>query len=138
MSYSEYPYSSGAAGTEVSTEHGGNRVTVLETDISLKPTHDPARIHRGDPVAIGAALAGVALNTTTGATDRVVVQTHGIFNLPVKGEDGEGNAAINIGDAIYCGTAALLNANSGNVLFGYALAGVSSGATTTIPVKLAG
>ena len=136
MSYTEHPYTIGAAaGTEVSAEGGANRIEVPESAITEKPVNDPAYVLRGDPVQIG-ALAGVALNSASAGTDRVVVQLRGIFNLAVKGHDGQDNTGIGIGDPIYIGSDALLDADDGGVLFGYALGAVVSGETTTIAVLL--
>lgn len=92
----------------------------------------------GAPGVVG-NIPVVALNTLgeggndSGAAD---LQTAGRFDLEVVGEDGSGNAAIAAGDIIYW-DATELNADDANgVRFGYALAAVASGATTTITVKV--
>lgn len=96
---------------------------------------DPASPAAGDPVVCG-QIPGVALaakdtaNLTTVATD-------GVFNLSVKGTNGS-NAAISAGDILYYVTANTpkLSVTTSGVRFGYALDAVSSGATTTIRVKV--
>lgn len=88
----------------------------------------------GDAAAFG-QLAGVCL-TDTDADGNVTMQTNGVFELSVVGADGAGNAAIAAGDKVYVDGSAV-NADSTNGVFlGWALAAVSSGATTTINVKV--
>lgn len=61
-----------------------------------------------------------------------------VVNAAVHGEDAAGNAAIAIGNKLYIDTDGELNKDATNgVLFGYALAAVSSGATTNIDIALA-
>lgn len=96
---------------------------------------DPATPASGDPVILG-QIPGVALidENTDGNT---VIDTGGVYNLSVKGTNGA-NTAIAAGDIIYyvaANTPKLSVTNTG-VRFGYALDPVSSGATTTIRVKV--
>lgn len=89
----------------------------------------------GDPVLIG-QIPGVLMNDAD-ALGNGVMQKDGIFNLSVKGENNVGNAAITLGARLYLDSAkTVLNADNTKVFFGYALAGVGSGATTTIPVQV--
>jgi hypothetical protein len=61
-----------------------------------------------------------------------------VFDIPVVGEKGAGNAAIAVGDPIAVDTDDEINGDITNgTLLGYALEAVSSGATTTIRVLLA-
>lgn len=91
----------------------------------------------GDPVLCG-QIPGVALEDEDG--DGVTtVALDGVFNLAVKGENAGGNTAVAAGDLIYyeAGQTPPLNKDSTNgVRFGYALAAVSSGTTTTIAVRV--
>lgn len=89
----------------------------------------------GDPVVCG-QIPGVLLSDAT-SDGTGIMQRDGIFNLSVKGENSGGNAAIAEGALLYLDTAkAALNADSGKIRFGYALKGVASGATATIPVQV--
>lgn len=60
-----------------------------------------------------------------------------VFDIPVKGEDGAGNAAVSVGEVVYVDTDGEINVDLTNgTVFGIALEAVSSGATTTIRVLL--
>lgn len=95
----------------------------------------------GGPVMLG-QIPGVAV-TLEGeggnASGECTIDTEGVYSLSVKGENAAGNVAIAIGDILYyeAGQTPPINKDSTNgIRFGYALGVVSSGATTTIPVKL--
>ena len=91
----------------------------------------------GDPVLLG-QLPGVALADEDSA-GLTTIATDGVFTLAVKGEDGAGNAAIAAGDIVYYDSAATVKVNkdsTNGVRFGYALEAVSSGATSSIKVKV--
>lgn len=92
----------------------------------------------GDPVMVG-RLPGVALDDRD-ASGNAAVDMEGAYNLSVKGVNDAGNVAIAAGDPIYFITADTpkLSAKASGPLFGWALAAVTSGATATIAVKLAG
>ena len=102
-------------------------------------TSDIDPIVSGTPVLLG-PIPGVALTDEDDDGD-VTVQFGGVYDFPVKGADGAGNAAVAVGDAVYYDAGATpdeLNADDTNgALFGYALEAVASGATTTVRVKLA-
>src|SRR5215831_8560046 len=111
-----------------------NEVLENGTHFAVAAT-DPATPASGDPVVLG-QLPGVAL-TAEDAAGNTTIATEGVFNLSVKGTNGT-NAAIAAGDILYyvsANTPKLSVTNTG-VRFGYALDAVSSGATTTIRVKL--
>lgn len=115
-------------------EHG----TQFEADVSsVTGTGTSGLVLSGDPVVIG-QLPGVAL-TTEDSTGMATIQTDGVFDLPVKGETTV-NAAIAAGAIVYYDSAATphkINAdNTNGVRYGYALEAVTSGATTTIRVKV--
>lgn len=97
---------------------------------------DPTTPASGDPVLCG-QIPGVALGAEDSA-GLTTVALDGGFDLSVKGVDGSGNAAVAAGDAIYYVTADTpkLSKKTSGVLFGYALAAVSSGATATITVDV--
>lgn len=91
----------------------------------------------GDPVLCG-QIPGVALGDedTDGVT---VVALDGVFALSVKGENNSGSTTVSAGDILYyeAGQTPPLNKDATNgVRFGYALAGVGSGATATINVRV--
>lgn len=87
----------------------------------------------GDPVLVG-QLPGVAL-TDEGADGRTTVKFNGVYDFPVKGETTT-NAAVAAGDILYYDGGVINKDNTNGVRFGYALEAVSSGATTTIRVKI--
>lgn len=102
------------------------------------PTAAPGgRAGSGDPVMVG-SLPAVAL---TDATDTVsnsgecTCKFNGAAELPVKGETTT-NAAVAAGDILYYDGGVINKDATNGVRFGYALAAVSSGATTTILVKI--
>ncbi len=97
----------------------------------------PATPKSGDPVVVG-TIAGVAeVDEGAGgnAGGETTIATRGIFSLPVHGHDGTNPAVVAIGDRLYY-AGGELNKDATGVLFGKALGGVGSDATTTIPVFL--
>jgi len=106
----------------------------FEADVSgVTGTGTAGLVLSGDPVVIG-QLPGVAL-TTEDADGMATIQCDGVFDIPVKGET-TANAAIAVGAIVYFDTDKLNADASNGVRFGYALEGVSSGATSTIRVKV--
>lgn len=101
---------------------------------------DPATPASGDPVLVG-QIPGVALTdesaggNPSGAT---TVCMEGVFALPVKGIDKDGNSAVAVGDILYyaTGDTPKISKKQTAVRFGYALETVSTSATATIRVKL--
>lgn len=96
---------------------------------------DPTTPASGDPVLIG-QIPGVAL-ITEAADGLTTIKTDGVATLSVKGTSGS-NAAIAAGDILYYVTANTpkLSVTTSGVRFGYALEAVTSGATSTIRVKI--
>lgn len=91
----------------------------------------------GDPVLVG-QIPGVALIDEE-ADGTTTIQTDGVFELSVKGENASGNNAVAVGDILYyeAGQTPPINKDATNgVRFGYALEAVTSGATATIRVKI--
>lgn len=96
-----------------------------------------ASMSSGDPAVFG-QIPGVCTENTDG-DGNVVLDTAGVYSLSVKGENNAGNAAITAGATVYYDSAATpkINIDSTNgVRFGYAMAAVASGATSTINVKV--
>lgn len=100
---------------------------------------DPTTPASGDPVRFG-ELTGVALNAEESDGKTVVAFEAGkVWDLSVKGVDGGGNSAVAVGDKIYyvdADTPKLSKKTTGR-FFGFAMAVVTSGATTTINVMKA-
>lgn len=92
----------------------------------------PATPASGDPVLFG-ERPGVALEdeASDGSTS---VDFGGVYALPVKGADGAGNAAVAAGDIVYYDGGEINVDATNGTRFGYAMAAVVSGATTTIDV----
>lgn len=80
----EYPVTNYELGQEVAK---GDRITVLESEVTSHPDNTSTlgadRIAMGDPVAVG-GIVGVSLVTTTAATDKVVIQTSGVYVFTVN------------------------------------------------------
>ncbi len=97
----------------------------------------PATPQSGDPILFG-QVPGVAL-TAEDSNGVTTVALDGVFDLSVKGENAGGNNAVAVGDILYyeAGQTPPINKDATNgIRFGYAMAAVSSGATTTIPVRV--
>jgi len=94
-------------------------------------------VKSGDPGAVG-VIPFVAL--TDEASNLATVDTAGVYDLAVLGHDGTANAAIAAGDKVVWdnagGTLEKTPGSANSVAFGVALEPVSSGATTTIRVKI--
>lgn len=105
------------------------------TQLALAAT-DPATPASGDPVVVG-QIPGVAL-IAEGSDGLTTIKTDGVATLSVKGHNGSSNTAIAAGDIVYYNSGATpkVNVNSSGVRFGYALEAVTSGATSTIRVKI--
>lgn len=111
-----------------------NNTTMPGLDITGQ-NHAGGAAVSGEPCVVG-KIPGV-LATTPGSNGVGTMYRDGIWNLSVKGEGSGGNAAIGEGAILYFDSAkGYLNADDTKVRFGYALQGVGSGSTTTIPVQL--
>lgn len=111
-----------------------NRIFANKNRLSVACT-DPATPKSGDPVLFG-QRPGVAL-TDEDTNGNTSVQFDGVFNLSVKGTNGS-NAAIAAGDILYyvAANTPKLSTTTTGVRFGYAMAAVTSGATSTIAVAI--
>jgi predicted RecA/RadA family phage recombinase len=96
----------------------------------------PATPASGDAVLFG-QVPGVAV-TDERSDGTTTVRFKGVYPFSVKGIDGDGNAAVSAGDILYyvSGDTPHLSKKTTGVRFGYAMEGVTSGATATIPVKI--
>lgn len=97
----------------------------------------PAVPASGDPVLVG-QIPGVAV-TAERADGTTTIDTGGVYNLSVKGENNAGNVAVAPGDILFYEAGQTPPINRDNVVgvrFGYALAAVTSGSTATIAVKV--
>lgn len=97
----------------------------------------------GDPVAFGNAGAtggiGAVCLTSENSSGVATCQFDGVFNLAVTGKNAaDADTAVIIGAPLYWDdTPGQLNLDATNgIRFGYALAAVTGGATTTIAVKV--
>lgn len=113
-------------------QHG----TQIELNVSaVNGTGTSDLVKSGDPGVV-TDLPFVAL-TDEDSGGLATVQTDGVFNLSVRGHDGTANAAVAAGQIVYWdNTNGELDVQTAGKRFGYALSAVSSGATTTIPVKV--
>lgn len=90
----------------------------------------------GDPVAVGAGLAGVAEITAAATTDTIPVNTMGVYNIPVTGTNGA-NVVVAKGDKLFINAAtAVVSKTVAGIPFGIALGPVGSGLTANIDVRL--
>ncbi len=130
------------AGTEVSSTGEGRHLTFLASEL-----HGPnATIVKGDPVFLEEGtgdIVGVAFQSESAGTDKITIDTEGIWNLSVIALDADGaGVAIAPGDALYInvtdttGTISRNHDPEGNIPFGYALGSITSGNTAVIAVKV--
>lgn len=113
---------------------------VYEDNSPLSVTvSNPTTPAAGDPVRWG-AKAGVAVGDEDTGTGMTVVDFRGVYELSVKGIDGSGNSTVSVGDALYYvdGDTPHVSKKATGTLIGHAMEGVTSAATATIRVRLAG
>lgn len=93
----------------------------------------------GDPVMLG-GMPGVALKDRDSSGNAPVDFRANVWDLSTKGIDDAGNVAVAAGDAIYyiSTDTPVLSKKASGKFFGIAMEAVTSGATTTIEVKLKG
>lgn len=98
----------------------------------------PATPTSGDPGVLGQIPVVALTDEADGgnAAGEVTFAMSGIFECPVTGANAAGNTAVAIGDIIYWDSTVLNKDNTNGIRWGYALGAVSSGATTTIKVKV--
>lgn len=130
-----YSMTSYSAGQEISSTYEGRHVTLLESDL-VHPTHGDSLVNKGDPVLIGTDLVGVAFQSAAAATDRIAIDTEGIWALSCTATNYSGNSAIAIGDRLYISSAGVITKNDHDVPFGYALSTLTTGYTGVVAVKV--
>lgn len=141
--YGAYPVADALTpGDEISSTGEGRHITLLESDL-VHPTHADGFVDKGDPICSATghpAIVGVAFQSAAAATDRIAIDTEGIWNLDVVAANDAGNSAVAGGDCIYINTttAVLSKISNGATQrpFGYALGIITSGATNAIAVKV--
>ena len=142
-SYGSYPVADAKdPGDEISSTYEGRHLTLLESDL-VHPTHADGLVDKGDPIVSATGnpcIVGVAFESAAAATDRIAIDTEGIWNLDVVAANDAGNVAVAGGDLIYINTTTGVLSKISNqatqVPFGYALGIVTSGSTAAIAVKV--
>lgn len=135
-SFGAYPIADAlAAGTEISSTYEGRHLTFLASEL----THPGSVVTKGLPVVCG-NIVGIAFQTEVAATDRIAVDTEGIWVVDVAAIDDSGNSPVAGGDLLYinkttCVVSKISNVDT-NIPFGYALGIIASGLTETIAVKV--
>jgi len=145
--YGAYPIADALdPGDEISSTYEGRHITLLEGDL-VHPVHTGGWVAKGDPVVSltgRPAIVGVAFGgnpaATAAVTDRIAIDTEGIWNLDVHAANDAGDVAVAGGDCIYINTTNAVLSKITNqatqVPFGYALGIVGSGLTEAIAVKV--
>jgi len=152
----EYPITGKTAGDEASSTYEGRHLTVLESEL-VHPYHAAdGLVDKGDPVIVGdptlgACSVGVAFKSAAAATDKIAVDTEGIWYLNVLGKESDGTInghahALSLGDPIYIqkvpSTSVYLLSGQDDpsdfIPFGYVLGDVTSSLTvpTLVAVKV--
>jgi hypothetical protein len=141
--YGAYPIADALdPGDEISSTYEGRHITLLESDL-VHPAHADVFVDKGDPVVSATgrpAIVGVAFVSAAAATDRIAIDTEGIWNLDVVAVNDAGDSAVAGGDCIYINTTTAVLSKISNqatqVPFGYALGIITAGATNAIAVKV--
>lgn len=125
-------------GDEISSTYEGRHLTLLESEV----THEPGLsfVTKGHPVVCG-NIVGIPFKTCIAATDKVAIDTEGIWIVDVHAIDDGGNVAVAGGDRLYinsttCVVSKIATAAS-QIPFGYALGIISTpGNVERIAVKV--
>ncbi|MBU0822353.1 MAG: hypothetical protein KKC24_26245, partial [Gammaproteobacteria bacterium] len=141
--YGAYPIADALdPGDEISSTYEGRHITLLESDL-VHPDNGDGFVNKGDPIVSATgrpAIVGVAFKSAAAATDRIAIDTEGIWNLDVVATSDAGDVAVAGGDCIYINTTTAvlskISDQATQVPFGYALGIVTSGATNAIAVKV--
>lgn len=125
-------------GDEISSTYEGRHLTLLESEL----THEPglAFVTRGHPVVCG-NIVGIPFKTCIAATDKVAIDTEGIWIVDVHAIDDGGNIAVAGGDRLYINTTTCVVSKiataASQIPFGYALGIITTpGNVERIAVKL--
>lgn len=143
----EYGITGRSAGEEGSSTYEGRHVSVVESELA-HPYRASGFVNKGDPVIHGANIVGVAFDTAEAATDKIAIDTEGIWYLYVLGCVSDGTSdgiakALTYGDPVYIqrtpGTTVYLLSGQQDPQhfqpFGHVLGAVS--ASTTVPTLVA-
>jgi len=139
--YSAYAEDDAIEGDEVSSTYEGRHLTFLGSDL-IGPN---ALIQKGDPVVVASGagdIVGVAFKTQVLASDKIAIDTEGIWMLEVTATNDFGNSAVVAGNPLYIDTTDLscviskIQDPESNTLFGYALGNIDAGETAVIAVKV--
>lgn len=136
-----YP-DSGTRGAEVSSTYEGRHVTLLASEINHGT--GVAVVTKGRPVVFGTVAGnhgvGIPFITEVAATDRIPIDTEGIWNVQVVANDDNGASLVTGGDPLYINTTTCVVSKIRNtatqIPFGYALGQVAAAATAVIAVKV--
>jgi len=128
--------------TEVSSTYEGRHITLLASEINHGNVL--AVVTKGYPVIFGTVAGnhgvGIALNTEVAGTDRIAIDTEGIWNVSVVASDDNGNSLVTGGDPLFINTTTAvvskIRDNATQIPFGYALGQVAAAATAVIAVKV--
>jgi hypothetical protein len=152
----EYPITGKTAGDEASSTYEGRHLTIVESEL-VHPYHAAdGYVDKGDPVIVGdptlgSCAVGVAFKSAAAATDKIAIDTEGIWYLYVLGKESDGTInghahALSLGDPVYIQKVPstdvyLLSGQddpSDFIPFGYVLGDVASSLTepTLVAVKV--
>lgn len=100
----EYPITGQSAGNEASSTYEGRYLSFVESDLT-HPYHSDGFVDGGDPVMVG-NIVGVAMSSASAATDKIAIDTEGIWYLYVLGCVSDGTSdgiakALVAGDPVY-------------------------------------
>jgi len=137
--YGEFPIADARAVGEFSSTYEGRHITLLESEITHPPGGD-GFVDIYDPCVFGAQGVGVALSAAAAATERITLDTEGIYVLDVVASDDGGNSAVAGGDLLYINTTSCVLSKISNgatqIPFGIALGIITGGLTERICVKV--
>ena len=128
-------------GLEVSSTYEGRHITVLDSEITGHANPDAdGFINKGLPLMVGDKIVGIPFVDAAVATDRIPVDTEGIWIVDVIANNDAGGSAVAGGDELYInlttGVVSKINNTAVNRPFGYALGIIDSGLTATLAVQV--
>lgn len=124
------------AGEEVSSSLEGRHILLLESDL-VHPAHADGLVDKGDPVAFWDGV-GVALKSAQAATDKIPIDTEGIWRLEVENTGATNWGTIVVGQVLFitAGGALVDDWTSGFAIFGLALQPITGLGSMVIAVKV--
>jgi len=132
--YDVYVNTNQVAGTELSSG-GEGRVLTFEESLITHPSHTDGFVDGKDPVVVG-NIVGVALSGASAATDRIAIDTEGLFWLDVVASNDGGTSAIARGDRIFINTTTCvlskIESAETQIPFGTALGVLGASATADV------